>query len=529
VAASKREQDQAPSSGPKAALARDAGSAHGPARDPKVSPALWVSTTYFAEGYPYSIVNNLAEVLFRELGASLRLIGLTALFHLPWNLKFLWGPVLDQFETKRRWLVGLQIVITVLLGLIALAVAGGGALGWLGALFVVLGFAAATHDIAIDGFYLEGLDERGQSRFVGWRAMAYKGSSLLVRGPLLMLIGWIGWARGLGAATAIMLVLALAHFFILPRVERLGRPLGALGAALLRPRILLAGAALVTLGVLERELGWGPRLVQALRGVLSLAPWLAELSLSSWLGITLPIVLLGLLWARKSFGARFGSRSSPYAAAFIDFFKQARVAHILGFVVLFRAGESFLQKMRWPFLRDQLGLSLEHYGLANGTIGVLASFVGTLVGGWVISRQGLRRWIWPCTLAQNLLTLLYVGLALHARHGVPRLVEITAVITIEHFGEGVGTAVLMVYLMRCCAPAHKAAHMALLTAVMSLSFTLAGVVSGFLAEAMGFVLYFVLSSLAAVPAMLLIAWLPYLDGRPSSSASCLDEGRAVPR
>ena len=101
--------------------------------------------------------------------------------------------------------------------------------------------------------------------------------------------------------------------------------------------------------------------------------------------------------------------------------------------------------------------------------------------------------------------------------------------TIEHFGEGVGTAVLMVYLMRCCAPAHKAAHMALLTAVMSLSFTLAGVVSGFLAEAMGFVLYFVLSSLAAVPAMLLIAWLPYLDGRPSSSASCLDEGRAVPR
>ncbi|MCU0690568.1 MAG: hypothetical protein MUF54_04135, partial [Polyangiaceae bacterium] len=67
------------------------------------SPHVWVSTSYFGEGFPYSIVNNLAEILVTELGASLGAIGLTSLFHLPWNLKFLWGPVLDHFETKRRW------------------------------------------------------------------------------------------------------------------------------------------------------------------------------------------------------------------------------------------------------------------------------------------------------------------------------------------------------------------------------------------------------------------------------------------
>ena len=58
-----------------------------------------MSSTYFAEGFPYSVVNNLVEILFKELGASLQLIGLTALFHLPWNLKFLWGPFLDEYET----------------------------------------------------------------------------------------------------------------------------------------------------------------------------------------------------------------------------------------------------------------------------------------------------------------------------------------------------------------------------------------------------------------------------------------------
>ena len=73
-----------------------------------VPPQLWVSSTYFAEGFPYTLVNNIVEIMFEQLGASLQAIGLTSLFHLPWNLKFLWGPFLDQYETKRRWLVWME-------------------------------------------------------------------------------------------------------------------------------------------------------------------------------------------------------------------------------------------------------------------------------------------------------------------------------------------------------------------------------------------------------------------------------------
>ena len=137
------------------------------------SPHLWVSSTYFAEGFPYAVVNNVADILFKELGASLQVVGLTSLFHLPWNFKFLWGPLVDNYETKRRWLLATEAVIVALLVLVALLAAGSGlALMPLAIGFVLLALLSATHDIAIDGFYMEVLDADEQSKFVGYRAAA---------------------------------------------------------------------------------------------------------------------------------------------------------------------------------------------------------------------------------------------------------------------------------------------------------------------------------------------------------------------
>src|SRR5690606_41994524 len=97
-------------------------------------------------------------------------------------------------------------------------------------------------------------------------------------------------------------------------------------------------------------------------------------------------------------------------------------------------------------------------------------------------------------------------------------VALTTVIAIEHAGAGLGTAVFMVYLMRTCDPAHKAGHFAIVSALMSLSFTVAGVASGFLAEAIGFANYFGFTFLATIPSMLLIFFIPHLDGRESKTA-----------
>lgn len=478
----------------------------------------WVSTTYFAEGYPYAIVNNLADILFKELGASLQVVGLTSLFHLPWNLKFLWAPFVDDYETKRRWLLVIEVALTaviVLLGL--LAAASGISLLPLAVGFMLLGLLSATHDIAIDGFYLEALDDRDQSNFVGYRAAAYKIAVVLVGGPLIYVCAKLGWTVGLLIAALIMALLLGLHVWLLPRSEQPRRPWAELAKlASWRTLPLLIAAALLFL--LEYRWALGTELQLAWERLAGRAPWIASLGVGGWVGLGLLLTLLVLLLRLPQLRARMASAStSSYASSFISFLAQPKVGLMLAFILLFRTGESFLMKMKWPFFDDVVGLDLEFYSTANGIIGVAASFVGTIVGGRLIARDGLRAWIWPFMLAQNVLNLLYMGLAMASDPTAISPVTLTAVIAAEHAGAGLGTAVFMVYLMRTCDPAYKAGHFAIVSALMSLSFTVAGVLSGFLAEALGFAMYFGFTFLATIPSMVLIWFVPHLDGRETST------------
>jgi len=469
---------------------------------------IWIASTYFAEGYPYSIVNNLAELVFASLGASLGAVGLTSLFHLPWNIKFLWAPLVDQYETKRRWLIGIEIALCIVMLAAALSVSNAVPMGALAAAFLALAFLSATHDVTIDGFYLEALDEREQSRFVGLRQLSYKLANLLVRGPAVTLAGLVGWRFGLLALAIVMAGLTLLHAKALPRRETPKRPIGDLARSLAQPRWVAGVVALGGVIWLEGSFHLLGKLGRRL------TPSLARVPFEGWIAVALALgVGLVALTLRSRSGA---TTQSPYRAAFSGFLAQPRAGLVLAFVLLFRTGESFLQKMKWPFLRDQVHLTLEQYGIANGTFGVMASFAGTLLGGYLISRHGLRRWIWPFVIAQNGLHLLYVVLAKWALSGSVGLGAVTAIISIEHVGEGLGTAVFTVFLMRCCDPAHRAAHMAIVTALMSIGFTVAGIASGYLAQALGFVRYFGFTFVVTIPSMALIALVPHIDGRETS-------------
>jgi MFS transporter, PAT family, beta-lactamase induction signal transducer AmpG len=456
------------------------------------------------------VAHQLAEVLFRELGASLQLIGLTSLLHLPYNLKFLWAPLADGFATKRAWLLTTEVVLaTTLLGM-ACVTGAGAMLGTTALAFAILAFASATHDIAVDGYYLEALDESSQSKFVGYRAMAYKIATTAVAGPLLVLIGRAGWRVGLLGAALVMSVLLGYHFMRLPRVEQARRPASDLLRALLS-RKLLVGAALLSSVLVALSASSGP--MHRLGGsIAARVSWLGNLSGAGIVATGLLVALLALLGMLPFIRRRLTGNSSLYARAFVDFLDQQYVGRALAFIILFRIGESFLLKMRYPFLR-QAGMTLEQYGWANGGFGAAASFAGTLLGGWLIARHGLRRWIWPMVLTQNVLHLLYALVAIPASH--PSLSLLVGVITFESFGAGLGTAVFMVYIMRCCRPQFKAAHMAILTALMSVSFTLAGVCSGFLANWLGYSLYFLFTFIVTLPSMALIPFVPHLASTAS--------------
>jgi len=206
-------------------------------RDPRV----WVSTLYFAEGLPYMLVRFLPSVYLTDIGVKEVYLGLLNFLGLPWNTKFLWAPAVDLYGTKRGWLLKIQGLITlaaVVLGGLALlgpSVLAPGAAGtdaastaaaadWavrgMLAVLVALAFVAATHDVAIDGYYMEAISDPGeQAAYTGIRVLTYRLAIVFARGGLVALAAWAGWTAGwMGAACAMAALLAL-HAWILPRVE----------------------------------------------------------------------------------------------------------------------------------------------------------------------------------------------------------------------------------------------------------------------------------------------------------------------
>ncbi len=483
--------------------------------------SVWVSTTYFAEGLPYALVNNVADAMFTLMGASLSTIGLTSLFHLPWNLKFLWGPLLDTYETKRWWLWGCELVLAVLVLGLAFASQTDAVLATAGLVFVLISIVSATHDIAVDGYYLEALDKAGQSRFVGLRVTGYRIAMLAGFGGFLMVAGATSWPIAWLSCAAALVGLAVFHARFLPRPEVRKRPASVLAKAVVRPPVLLGGAVLALVVVAERRLGWLGGLTSTIGGrAVAAQPWLAKISVSGWIGMVLLTLLMVTLAFLPSIRRRIAGSDSNFARAYVSFLAQADIGRALAFIVLFRLGESFLLKMRTPFLLNEVQMSESDYGLLTATVGVIAGIAGSVAGGLLIAKHGLRRWIWPFVLAQNGLNLLYMVVALEPDPSSTSTLTLAAVIVAENIGAGLGTAVFMVYIMRCCAPGHRAAHMAIVTALMSVGFTLAGVTSGFIAEATGFGTYFGFTFLATIPSMLLIPFVPHLDDTepPASEA-----------
>lgn len=480
-------------------------------------PAVWVNTTYFAEGFPYSLVNNIAEVLLQSLGASLQAIGLTALLHLPWNLKFLWAPLVDGYESKRSFLIGCEVLILVLV--LALALLGSTpTMTSVTFVFLLLAIVSATHDIAIDGYYLEALDKTGLSKWVGWRAAAFRSATVLCSGPLLVLVDEEGWRIGWIAAAVVAAMLLGYHTLWLPRVETRQRPLVEWFTPR-RKRILLR-LALATVAIALVEWRW-PFLYDvrvAIKAAIEPIPYFGRLDFEGWIGLFLLTALVVTLASMRRVHRWLARHDSPYARAYVTLLEKPLMGRAFAFIMLFRLGESFLMKMRMPFLRGPGGMDLAAFGLINGTLGWSATIGATIVGGWLISRQGLRRWIWPFVLAQNVPNLLYAWAAGQPDPSALGHVGLAAIVIGEDIGAGLGTAFFMVYIMRCVDPRHKATHMAVLTALMSIGFTLAGVASGFLADALGFSVYFVLTFVATIPSMVLLPFVPFLDDPPGSPA-----------
>lgn len=167
-------------------------------RGRRVSPWAWIPTGYFAEAVPNVIAAVLSTAMFKKMGIPDETnVIWTGLLYLPWMIKPLWGPLVDKYWTKRRWMIWMQLVLAGTMGGAALALntsyffAGSMVFLWL------MCFASATHDIACDGMYMLSLSEKQQAWFVGVRATFYRFANIAGKGFLPFLVGYVEAHSGL--------------------------------------------------------------------------------------------------------------------------------------------------------------------------------------------------------------------------------------------------------------------------------------------------------------------------------------------
>ena len=204
-------------------------------------------------------------------------------------------------------------------------------------------------------------------------------------------------------------------------------------------------------------------------------------------------------------------KPESFLQVFISFFEKKQIWVALLFILTYRLGESQLVKMASPFLLDELevgGLaySTEAVGTIYGTVGIIMLSLGGIVGGILISRDGLRKWMLPMLLALNLPNALYAILAYTQSTS---LVAVVGTVVLEQFGYGFGFAAFLIFLIYISEGISKTSHYAIATGFMALGMMLPGMLSGYIQEWLGYDGFFLWVVIAALPAFIVLRYLDY--------------------
>lgn len=165
------------------------------------SPWAWIPTLYLAQGLPYVAVMTISVIMYKRLGISNTDIALyTGWLYLPWVIKPFWSPFIDIIKTKRWWTVAMQWILALAFAGVAFTIPAPFFFKLTLAVFWIMGFASATHDIATDGFYMLALDKHEQSLYVGIRSTFYRIATVAGQGLLVIMAGLIETGTGLAPA-----------------------------------------------------------------------------------------------------------------------------------------------------------------------------------------------------------------------------------------------------------------------------------------------------------------------------------------
>jgi PAT family beta-lactamase induction signal transducer AmpG len=406
----------------------------------------------FSGGLPLALSASTLSAWMSQVDVDLRTISFFALVGTPYTIKFLWAPFVDALDVpvlsrllgrRRGWLVLTQLLLMV--AIIFLALCDPALNPWLVAFgALMVSTASASQDIVIDAFRIESLEESEQAAGMASYVAGYR----------------IG-----------MLVSGAGGLFLVNYLEDLGLTKHAAWST-----GYMVAALLVLIGIATTLLASEPEKSAA-----------AE-----------------RLHAGKN---AFRRLWTTVVHAFVDLFFREGVlvaVVVLIFVVLFKLTDALAGIMTPPFVIRELGFSLNEYAAIIKGVGLIALLLGGFVGGFVARAYPLATSLWIGGILQAAANLAFSWQAVVGHN----LAWLTFAITVENFTSAIGTVIFVAYLSALCRnPLHTAMQYALLTALTAFGRTYLSATAGDIVAATGWVWFFAICAIAALPSFVLLAWL----------------------
>ncbi len=393
-------------------------------------PLEWIPSLYLGEALPFTAVMIVSVIMFKEFGLSDEQITLyTGWMGLPWVIKPIWSPIIDNIKTKRWWILSMQFLMGITLALVAFTIPTSFWLQGTLAIFMIIAFASATHDISADGFYIIGLKDKEQELYVGLRNTFYRIGMIIGQGGLVMLAGWLqndvfegdssvqmSWSAIFLILGGLMGLLGLYHTIVLPNVEKT---------------------------------------------------------------------------THESFN--FHIQVKEFVETLKVFATKPNIISALCFILLFRLPEGLLTKIVPLFLTRStqeggLAMSNVDYGFVSGTLGVIGLLLGGIIGGWTVSKWSLKKCLWPLVLCITLPDVVYVYLSYFP---TDNLYVIGSCLCVEQIGYGLGFAAYTLFLVSFSRGERSTAVFSICTAGQYLGgVMLPGMISGKISTSVGYPMFF---------------------------------------
>ena len=261
----------------------------------------------------------------------------------------------------------------------------------------------------------------------------------------------------------------------------------------------------------EKERGLGAAVSVTGYRIAMLASGALALILAGPLGWRLTYLLMAGLMLIGTMATIFGpepeetvrppqSLKEAISGPLTEFFSRPAAWAFLALIILYKIGDAFAGSLTTAFLIRGPGFSIGEVGAINKGLGLMATIIGALYGGVMLARLGLYRSLMIFGILQAISNLSFMVLAYAGKvYSI-----MVAAVAFENLAGGMGTAAFVAFLMALCDHRYTATQFALLSALASLGRIFVGPPSGYLSHEVGWVVFFFVTFLAALPGLALL-------------------------